>query len=295
MTGSDDLHQLWRHERARLLGLATTMLRDRAAAEDVVQEAFARFSARRESDASAPGRPIVENPGAWLSVVTGNLCLDLLKSASRRRELLSGDDIVLAVGGAAPDPADRVTLDDQVRQAMLVVLDRLNPEERVSFVLHDVFGLRFAEIAEAVGSSEANSRQLAHRARGKLAGRPPTGASPASPRPDLRTGVVIERFVAACQGGSLDALIAELRPDAWGIATTLDGELLQRNDGSETIAANLLRFLAPPTVLVIVNSTVHAFRGLRWFARIDLDLADQAVQSLTATVDTRVRTPLDAA
>ncbi len=285
MIDSEQLEPLWRSERPRLVGLATAMLRDRAAAEDVVQEVFVRVSAR----GSAEG---VRNPAAWLSVVTANLCLDVLKSAAWRRETTAADEgspaIVLeAARSAEPDPADRVTLDDQVRRAMLVVLDRLTPEERVSFLLHDVFGLRFAEIAELVGTSEANSRQLAHRARGRLAAGGPATVPTERQRPAEDRRAVLDRFVAACRGGSLDALVAVLRTDVWGVASAPGGRTLGESRGRHDVAITALRFLGPPTALVVVDGEVYGFRDGHWLVRIEFDLAGDLVRSLVATVDTR--------
>jgi hypothetical protein len=97
--------------------------------------------------------------------------------------------------------------------------------------------------------------------------------------------VTTDRFLAACRGGSLEDLVGVLRPEAWGVATTTGGAKLQENHGGRAVAANLLRYLAPPTVLVVVDTHLHAFRGLRWFARIDLDLTGDQVRSVTAVID----------
>jgi RNA polymerase sigma-70 factor (ECF subfamily) len=286
MTDRDELERLWHSERLRLLGLASAMLRDRIAAEDVVQEVFIRFAARQSSSDPADR---LRNPAAWLSVAAAHLCLDQLKSARSRRETTGHDDVWAGPAASSTsrgdDPLDHVTLDDEIRQAVLVVLERLTPEERVSFVLHDLFRLGFAEIAEVAGISVANSRQLAHRARRKVADGDWRTSEAASRGGSRALDVTTERFLAACRGGSLEELVGVLRPDAWGVAFTSDGEKLQENHGGRAVAANLLRFLAPPTVLVVVGPQIHAFRGLRWFARVDLGLADERVSSLAVTVD----------
>jgi RNA polymerase sigma-70 factor (ECF subfamily) len=261
----------WQGERARLLRMAERMLRDHQQAEDVVQEAFLRLS-REEG---------VEEPGAWLSVVTSRLCLDQLRSAAHRYERAVDDETIGTLAEAAVDPADRVTLDDRVRAALLVLLDRLSPAERVTFVLHDVFALPFSEIAETLGRTEDSARQLASRARRRLAD---TGGP--AVRPDSRAETaVVERFLAACRGGDLGQLVEALHADAWGLARFLDGSVDVVNRGAVDVAENLLRFLGPPTVLVSEGRTVHAFRGLDWFAAVTLDISADRIRSIQAVVD----------
>ncbi|HKC27719.1 MAG TPA: sigma factor, partial [Jatrophihabitans sp.] len=126
----------WRENRAYLVDLAFRMLRDIGEAEDVVQVAYSQLL--------QTGADAIEDPRAWLTVVTSRLCLNRIQSAQRRRER-SADPDVLAQAFADPrtaiaDPADRITLDDRVRLALLVMLERLSPAERVAFVMHDVFG-----------------------------------------------------------------------------------------------------------------------------------------------------------
>jgi RNA polymerase sigma-70 factor (ECF subfamily) len=260
----------WRGERPRLLRIAERMLRDRQQAEDVVQEAFLRLS--REDG--------VDEPGAWLSVVTSRLCLDQLRSAAHRREYLVDDETLGALAPATVDPADRVTLDDRVRAALLVLLDRLSPAERVSFVLHDVFALSFSEIAETLGRTEDSARQLASRARRRL------GDTGPAVRSDARVeSTVVERFLAACRGGDLRELVDALHADAWGLARFVDGGPDVVNRGAVDVAENLLRFLGPPALLVADGRTVHAFMGLDWFAAVTLDLSGDRIRSIEAIVD----------
>src|SRR5689334_6430972 len=144
-------------ERRRLINLAYRMLGSLADAEDAVQETYARWYAL-----SAPQQEAIENAGAWLTTVASRICLDLLGSARARRERYVGEWVPEPLpepaewaagraGGAPADPADRVTLDESVSMAFLVVLESMTPAERVSFVLHDVFGYSFAEIAGIVG------------------------------------------------------------------------------------------------------------------------------------------------
>ncbi|MFD2357233.1 sigma-70 family RNA polymerase sigma factor [Nonomuraea ferruginea] len=170
-------------ERRQLINLAYRLLGSLAEAEDVVQETYARWYAmsRQQQDA-------IESPGAWLTRVAGRICLDVLGSARARRERYVGEWIPEPLpertewisgrpGGATVDPADRVTLDESVNMAFMVVLESMTPAERVSFILHDVFCHSFAEVAEIVGRTPAACRQLASSARRRIR----ESRSPASP------------------------------------------------------------------------------------------------------------------
>ncbi|MET8545339.1 sigma-70 family RNA polymerase sigma factor, partial [Kitasatospora sp. NPDC004799] len=161
------------NERRRLLNLAYRMLGSLADAEDVVQETYARWYAlpRREREGIA-------SPGGWLTTVASRICLNLLGSARARREryvgewipepLPAGREWTDAAADPAADPADRITLDESVSMAFLVVLEAMTPAERVAFVLHDVFRYPFAEVAAIVGRSPAACRQLATSARRRV-------------------------------------------------------------------------------------------------------------------------------
>jgi RNA polymerase sigma-70 factor (ECF subfamily) len=261
---------VWQGERPRLLAIADRMLRDRQQAEDVVQEAFLRLSRQDR----------VERPGAWLSVVTSRLCLDRLRAAAHRHERLVDSETLGRLATPTADPADRVTLDDRVRAALLVLLDQLSPGERVSFVLHDVFALPFSEIAESLGRTEDSARQLASRARRRLADNRP------AIRPDAPAEfAVVERFLAACRGGDLSELVEALSADVWGRARFVDGSTDVVNRGAVDVAEYLLRFLGPPTLLVAEGRTVHAFRDVDWFAAVTLDIAGGRIRAIEAIVD----------
>lgn len=200
----------WREHYPYLVNLAYQMLGDIGDAEDAVQEAFVRLARAEETE--------IDEPRAWLSVVVGRLCLDQLRSARMRRERTG---VASVVESAAPlyvpavtDPADRITLDDEVRGALLEVLRSLSPGERVAFVLHDVFAVPFEEIASTVGRPVGTCRQLARRAR--------TRFRQSAPRSTDVTGAehqqLIEKFVTACAHGDLTGLMAVLDPAVWGWA-----------------------------------------------------------------------------
>ncbi|GAA1055102.1 RNA polymerase sigma24 factor [Agromyces luteolus] len=197
-------------ERGLLMSLAYRMLGTVADAEDAVQETYARWVRL-----SPPERDAIENPAAWLTRVVGRVCLDQLGSARARRESYVGEWLPEPLPGgagmfAAPrseDPLDRVTLDESVSTALLVVLESLTPAERVAFVLHDVFAVPFAEIAEIVGRSPEACRQLASSARRHVRERR-SGAATREHHDE-----VVRAFMAAAATGALDELLAVLDPD----------------------------------------------------------------------------------
>jgi RNA polymerase sigma-70 factor, ECF subfamily len=247
MPGKQDdatISQAYREHRPYLVDLAFRMLGDLGAAEDVVQDAFARLLRANASE--------IDDQRGWLIVVTSRLALDQIKSARYRRERAHDPgEIEFAAPVAQPalaDPADRITLDDSVRLALLVMLQNLSPAERVVFVLHDVFRMPFDTIAPTIGRPTASCRQLAKRARQKLAdGRP--GA-----RFDVESAehrLVTDKFIAACASGDLDGLLAVLAPDAWGdVDLGPAAEPRAVFTGAENVAANLLRFWGPGSTLV---------------------------------------------
>lgn len=205
-------------ERRQLINLGYRLLGSLADAEDVVQETYARWYAM-----SARERQAIESPGAWLMTVASRICLNLLGSARARRETYVGDWIPeplpapaeWGTGGAGEaDPADRITLDESVTMAFLVVLDAMTPAERVAFVLHDVFRYPFGEVAEIVGRTPAACRQLASSARRRLR----TARPPASP--GAGQAGIVRRFRTAWAAQDIDALIGLLDPDA---TATADG------------------------------------------------------------------------
>ena len=214
MHGEQDrgkISRAYAEHRPYLIDLAFRMLGDIGAAEDTVQDAFWRLMRRgpgrdrgRAGLADRGDQPPVPGPDQVGPVPPGT-------GARRQR-----DRVRRAVGAAQPplaDPADRVTFDDGVRLALLAMLQRLSPAERVVFVLHDIFQLPFAAVAETVGRPAPACRQLASRARQKIA------AAPGGARFDVASAehrLVTEKFIAACATGDLGGLLEVLAPDAWG-------------------------------------------------------------------------------
>jgi RNA polymerase sigma factor (sigma-70 family) len=225
-------------ERRQLINLTYRLLGSLAEAEDAVQETYARWYAL-----SRPQQDAIASPGAWLTTVASRICLNLLSSARARRETYVGEWIPEPLpepaewvtgrpGAATTDPADRVTLDESVSMAFLVVLESMTPAERVALILHDVFRYPFAEVAEITGRTPAACRQLASSGRRRIR------ACRAPATPAARQAGIIRAFKQAWEAKDIDALIGLLDPDATavadggGLATTF----LRPIEGSEQIA-----------------------------------------------------------
>lgn len=175
-------------ERRQLINLTYRLLGSLADAEDVVQETYARWYAMSRQQQQA-----IQSPGGWLMTVASRICLDQLGSARARRERYVGEWIPEPVpaptewaSGTAADPADRVTLDESINMAFLVVLESMTPAERVAFILHDVFRYAFVEVAEIVGRTPAACRQLASSARRRIR------ASHAAPTPTIQQADMVK-------------------------------------------------------------------------------------------------------
>ncbi|WP_326793714.1 RNA polymerase sigma factor SigJ (plasmid) [Streptomyces sp. NBC_00841] len=252
-------------ERRQLINRAYRLLGSLTEAEDAVQETCTRWYAmsRQQQDA-------IENPGAWLTTVAVRICLNLLGSARARRETYVGEWIPEPLpehsewisgraDGATADPADRVTLDESVNLAFLVVLESMTPAERVAFILHDVFCHSFAEVAEIVGRTPAACRQLASSARRRIRAAQSSTTSAAQ-----RTAVVRD-FKQAWEAKDIDGLIDLLDPDATAIA---DGGGLAITfphpiEGAEKIA-HVWREIArrKPDTMTFLERTVNGQPGL---------------------------------
>ncbi|CAM3600533.1 RNA polymerase sigma factor SigI [Mycobacterium colombiense] len=279
-SASDQVSEAWRRHRPYLVNLAYQMLGDIGEAEDIAQEAFLRLS---RADAGE-----IEDTRGWLTVVASRLCLDQVRSARARYE--RPGDVEDQPAPRRVDPADRVTLDDEIRTALLEVLRRLSPGERVAFVLHDVFGVPFESIAQTVGRPVGTCRQLARRARSKFEAAQPKLADVAPPEHQL----VTEKFIAACANGDLQALAAVLDPTVWGVGTILADPAPppQINHGPDAVATNLLRYLWPDVTLVsgpVGAPVLLAFSERRLFAVIVLTIRESRVCKIEAIADPSAR------
>jgi RNA polymerase sigma-70 factor, ECF subfamily len=193
--------------RAHLIAVAYRILGTLADAEDAVQETYVRFARR------APGD--LRDTRAWLTTTVSRICLDELGSARARRETYTGpwlpEPVVGTAGATAPvelGPEDRVTLDESVSMAMLVLLESLSPAERTAFILREVLGLEYPEVAEVVGRGEAACRQLVSRARAHVRERSPRFTADRG-----QHASAVAAFLAACSRGSIDDLVRVLDPE----------------------------------------------------------------------------------
>src|SRR5918996_1267207 len=201
MNDRDYLARRFEENRTHLRSVAYRMLGSLSEVDDAVQEAWLRLS---RADATG-----IDNLGAWLTTVVARVCLDLLRSRKSRREepLTPHAPEPVATGTSGSSPENEALLADSVGLALLVVLDRLTPAERLAFVLHDMFAVPFEEIAPIVGRSAEAARQLASRARRRVRGG-------GTPDPDLvRQREVVETFLAALRAGDFEGLLAVLDPD----------------------------------------------------------------------------------
>jgi RNA polymerase sigma factor (sigma-70 family) len=253
------------NERRQLINLAYRLLGSLVDAEDAVQETYARWYAMppRQQDA-------IESPAAWLTTVASRICLDLLRSARVRRERYVGEWIPEPIpdpaeqpgsrlGSPAVDPADRVTLDESVSMAFLVMLDSMTPAQRVSFVLHDVFGYSFAEVAEITGRAPAACRQLASAARRRARTSQPAAA------PRARQAGLVRDFRQAWEAKNIEALIGLLDPaatmtgDGGGLVSAAPRPI----EGGEHIARYIVGLLGGPAAgVTFTERTVNGQPGL---------------------------------
>jgi RNA polymerase sigma factor (sigma-70 family) len=252
-------------ERRQLVNLAYRLLGSLAEAEDAVQETYARWYAMSRQEQEA-----IQSPGAWLTTVASRICLDQLGSARARRERYVGEWIPEPLpdrsewiggrlGGATADPADRVTLDESVSMAFLVVLDSMTPAQRVAFILHDVFSYSFAEVARITGRSEAACRQLASSARQRVR----DAQGPATPT--ARQAGLVRDFKQAWEARDIKSLIGLLDPDV--IATADGGGLvtaaLHPIEGGELVAQYFADLASrSPANVVMLERTVNGQPGL---------------------------------
>jgi RNA polymerase sigma factor (sigma-70 family) len=251
-------------ERRQLINLAYRLLGSLADAEDVVQEAYARWYAMSRQQQEA-----IESPGAWLTTVAGRICFDLLGSARARRERYVGEWIPEPLPGrtewisrrsddTTADPADRVTLDESITMAFLVVLESMTPAERVALILHDVFRYSFAEVADIVGRTPAACRQLASSARRRIR----DSQAPATPA--ARQADIVRDFKHAWEAKDIDALIGLLDPAATAIADGggLVSAVLRPVEGAEQVVRYAVEIAGRVPEMTLLERTVNGQPGL---------------------------------
>ncbi|MBA9007939.1 RNA polymerase sigma factor SigJ [Thermomonospora cellulosilytica] len=243
-----NLAGLFEEHRTRLRAVAYRMLGSVSEADDAVQETWIRLG--------RTGADEVNDLGAWLTTVVARVCLNALRSRERRREdpldVRVPDPIVAP--GTGGDPEHEALLADSVGLALMVVLETLSPDERVAFVLHDMFAVPYEEIAPLIDRSTPTARQLASRARRRVQGHAPV------PDPDLaRQREVVDAFFAAARDGDLDALVTVLHPD---VVLRSDGGVARPRQttvitGARNVAAQAVTFgrLSPYARPALVNGT----------------------------------------
>lgn len=247
------LAQQFEQNRGHLRGVAYRMLGSLSEADDAIQEAWLRLS---RADATQ-----IENLGGWLTTVVARVCLDMLRSRSSRREEPFDVNVPEPVANRSlgSDPEQETLLADSVGLAVMVVLERLNPPERLAFVLHDMFGMSFEEIASVVEKSPAAARQLASRARRRVRGGPASAdASVGQQR------IVVEKFLNALRAGDFEALVAVLDPDVMVHIDEAAGRAGAPRDfrGAQAFARGAITFahMARSTEAMLLDGSV----GLVW-------------------------------
>ena len=225
------LAQRFDADRPRLRAVAYRMLGSLSEADDAVQEAWLRLS--------RTGAGGIDNLSAWLTTVVARVCLNMLQSRAARREEPLGPNLPEPIIGRADGigPEDEALLAEGVGLALLVVLDTLDPAERLAFVLHDTFGMPFDEIAPIVGRSSVATRQLASRARRRV-----KGAAAAPDADPGRQREVVDAFLAAARGGDLEALVAVLDPDVVVRADQAPPGTPREVRGARAVAERALEF-----------------------------------------------------
>jgi len=270
------LTEAWQAHRRRVLDVAYRMLGTLSDAEDVASETFARLVAR--------GLTGIDDLRGWLVSVTVRLCLDRMRSAEVRRRAYVGPwlpEPIVDRRGDSQDPADRVTLDDTIRMALMVVLERLTPAERSVFVLSDVFDMNFTEIADMVGRTPAACRQLAVRARAHIKSDEPRHL--VATRDEARP--VAEAFARACASGQLHDLLAVLHPAVSGdfdSAGVIPGAPLSPVSGRNHVAAVLGSAFAGQEADFVV-ADINGYPGVAVY-RGDTLAAVIALETLDGTV-----------
>src|SRR2546421_6622623 len=247
--------ELWTSHHRFLLDVAYRLLGSYNEAEDTVQEAFTRLL-RTDLDP-------IEDVRAWLVVVVSRLCLDQLRSARVRREAYVGpwfpEPLIHSDDGLS-DPASIVTLDESVRLAMLIVLERMSPAERVVFVLHDVFDLPFEKVATMVDRTPAACRQLASRARRRVTQEAGNHRFKLDPDQQRR---IVDAFIAATATGDVKALLPLLDPSVVGWADVGGTLAAVRNPnvGPQKVGDGVMYFFGPASGSILVRRNINGEPG----------------------------------
>ena len=281
MAESDRLIEGFAENRTRLRAVAYRMLGSFAEADDAVQEAWLRLTKADSSE--------VDNLGAWLTTIVARVCLNVLRSRRTRPEEQFGahlpDPVINRTDRTSPE--DEALLTDSVGLALQVVLDTLTPAERLAFVLHDMFGLPFDDIAPIVGRSSTSARQLASRARRRVRGAD-------VPRPDADIGrqrEVVDAFFAAARRGDFDALVTVLDPDVVERvdAGTARPDISGMVRGARVVAGRAIMFDQPSPRLrpVLVNGAAGVVVIVRGqpFAVMAFTVSDGTIAEIDVLAD----------
>ena len=272
------LSKRFEEARPRLRAVAHRMLGSAAEADDAVQEAWLH--------ASRAGATGVDNVAGWLTTIVSRVCLDMLRSRkSRREELVDAHDG--ATRAHAPGPEDQALVAEGVSVALLVVLDALEPAERLAFVLHDSFDVPFAEIAEIVGRSPDAARQLASRARRRV------GGAPASDPKIAEQRSAVSAFLAALRAGDLEGVVAVLDPDVVVRADAALGETRGARKWAKGAVA-FARLLGPAEPALVDGAVgVVVARGGRLWRALRFAYADGKIARIEIVMDPKRVAALD--
>lgn len=292
VAGTDLLTERFEADRERLRAVALRMLGTPAEADDAVQEAWLRLNRTDVGD--------VDNLSGWLTTVTSRVCLDMLRSRRTRHERPLPETDRAGLASTGPDPEQQAVMADSVGVALLVVLDRLTPEERLSFVLHDLFAVPFDEIASALDRSSDATRQLASRARRKIRGATaPEGDLAAQRR-------LVDAFLAASREGRFDDLLALLAPEVTLHAdqSAVAGAKANAASGAPVLEPALLGARSVATAFsgkarAALPALVDGVPGAAWVFRgavrgvFTFEVADGAIAAVEVITDEAALSELD--
>ncbi len=248
MSDEQFLAARFEQHRAELRAVAYRMLGSLSDADDAVQEAWLRLSSSADDE--------IDNLGAWLTTVVGRVCLNMLRARTRRREAAMPvhiPDPIVAPEGEL-DPEHQAILADSVGLALLVVLDALSPDERLAFVMHDMFAVPYKDIAAMIGRSPVATRQLASRAKRRVQGEAPRSDAGLSEQRQI-----VDAFFAAARDGDFEALVAVLDPDVVlrsdGGARRAGATFLVRGAAEVASRAMVYASMSPFVLPAIVNGS----------------------------------------